>query len=317
VRCAVDGSTVWIACVDDDVFVARVDVLPQPATWEPGLTGLAQALRPGTVVGDVRDSGWCAVLTESGLALPTAPLCGFAEVVPAATVEDDLAEGDDEALDPVVGTSPAPDVPPARLPVRVGASVPEIALGVAVALSAPVAALWLLGEPSGSWWEIAGLVVATVTATHWGLDLASRAVRIGRADVRQRSALGTRRFALRDVVDVRYSPGRIVLVLANDAPLGIGPFRDAVPGRHAKPSGGGRARRGARWWEQLLPSTVPSDGPTAASVAAAVDAAAAGARHGTDPRLEGVTGWRPGPGAVWLALVVTALAASVYSGLVA
>lgn len=296
VRCVVDEVDVAVlACVDEDVVFADLDVRPRAegAGPPPGEGDrLRDGLQPAHLVGDVRHGGWCAVVTAEGIELPEGPLRALGDLPGIEDVEADL--DDEPGDDPRGWTEPVPtNAAPAALPVHLRPTLLERVLWTGAAITATVFALWLLDPGTGGWFRSLFVVLFGVESAYWALSRAADSVTVDRSGLTTTSALRRRHVPMVDIEEVRCSQTHVVVLGRDDDSLEIGPF------------GGGAGRR-----HRLDPRAEPrDDGPTAAQVGAAIDDArvAAGSvdalpEVGTPVRWGGL-----GPGVPWLALVVLVL----------
>ncbi|QIM22105.1 hypothetical protein G7075_14770 [Phycicoccus sp. HDW14] len=276
----VDDDVVPLLATDQDVVVAELVTVPRPRLAGADAPRLEQLVRPGWLVGDVRDGGWCGLVHAGGLELPAEPLVALPE----------LPRVDDTSLDPELAEDVAtwsepvpPDTVRAALPAVLAPTLLERLVGIVAVLGAPAVAGWMLGWPETSWWQGLGLCSVALTVTHWGLERAAASARVTPEAIELTDPLWCHRVPLSAVSDVRVAGDDLVVLVGDDDEddgLVVGPWV-AGPG----------ARRAVV--------------PTAASVAAAVDDRRPVVRP--SPRTAPPVERRLSPTAPVLALVVAAL----------
>lgn len=190
---------------------------------------------PAVLYGDIRDGGWCAVVTPDGLVLPQGPVA----TVPGSPVyAADDPDFDDE--DPGTwGSEPTETVIPARLPHLEEASVRKRVLGAVLVVAAAIGAGYVLvTDPS---LPTLGLVAGAGALVHQGLSMVLDRIIVAQDAITWRSAWSTERVPLGALEGVRvdgpvviaYWPGGAVSVEVGDEQVTDWGSGDTVPAAQA------------------------------------------------------------------------------------
>ena len=193
----------------------------QPPPWQPAPP------QPATVVGDLRDGGWVALITDEHMLVPTAPLrmvrprliMPWRRDVDVSDEEDRQRPGD---LLPGHPVGPAAAAPP--LPLVLRARRRDRVLGALLLLAAPTALLAVLvGLPEDWWQALAVLWTGGAVATRGWMRRSARVI-LQQAFLEVRAGFRRFRVPWARLHGVRQSDDRLYLAGDPDFGVQVGPF---------------------------------------------------------------------------------------------